>query len=238
VAWGLFWLATPTLKPPFRIWTLNRPITFLSLTPRGTHGSCRLQMLCPAGFVILGQLKLGGAWYNDVTLDSAALGIQSSTSPYVPAGLLTGQYCASLQYGEIFISNGIAFSASASIAQSGQIPTSAKSMIFRGSTARPIVSFEGHTFPVVVLNPETDYNVYAVDISPFAGQTGELRFTSTGHFEFLDEIQFSPASIPELSSLASLCAGVLLVDLWLAFRRARPNHEKSASFEVHRTGIK
>jgi hypothetical protein len=124
-----------------------------------------------------------------------------------PAGLLRGQYCAALQYGVVSIGP-LVYSA-ASIAQSGQVPLDARSIQFRG-TFPFTVTFAGNAIPLVVLSSQADYSLYGGDISQFAGQTGDLTFTSNTHFGFLDGIQFSPEPVPEPSSaFLFITAGIL-----------------------------
>ena len=48
------------------------------------------------------------------------------------------------------------------------------------------------------------YNVYAADVSSFAGQVETLTFSEAG---YLDDIQFSPEAIPEPSSAALVFLG-------------------------------
>ena len=159
-----------------------------------------------------GTNQFGWAWYNDLALDSAAVGIMGSNSPlfvYVPAGLLDGQYCASLQAATMS-----AGSYSASIGQIGQIPSNAKSITFGGSYAFS-VSFAGNQIPMEISIPEGNYNVYTGDVSQFAGQTGELLITSYNHFSFIDDIQFSPDAIPEPSTFAlAAVALTMLFGIW------------------------
>src|SRR5437773_8684938 len=75
--------------------------------------------------------------------------------------------------------------------------------------------FSGVTVPFSAIGVGPNYTIYAGDIQPFAGLTGELRFTeqaaSFGPGLILDDIQFSNISIPEpnVTSLAVLAALLL-----------------------------
>ena len=149
----------------------------------------------------MGTNQVSYALYDDVALDSAAVGIQSSTSPYLPSGFLVGQYCLSLQYGVVDYGFG-----AASIAQTAQLPADAQSIQFRG-TYPFTVSFDGTIVPLIVLSSQTGYSVYGGDISQFAGRTGELLITSYTHFSYLDAIQFSTQTVPEPSSLVLFMIG-------------------------------
>jgi hypothetical protein len=148
--------------------------------------------------------------FNDLTLDAAGVSLITNTSAYypMPAGLLSGQYCVSLQYGAV--SAGPLVYGPASIAQSGQVPSDARSIQFRG-TVPFTVTFGGNSIPLVVLSSQGDYSIYGGDISQFAGQTGELTFTSYSHFDFLDAIQFSTEAIPEPSSAFLFITGGILL---------------------------
>jgi hypothetical protein len=61
--------------------------------------------------------------------------------------------------------------------------------------------------------PSSYYHEWGVDISGFAGQVGELRFSigpGTAGSSFLDFIQFSTQPIPEPSALAMIGLGGLV----------------------------
>jgi len=106
------------------------------------------------------------------------------------------------------------------IAQSGQVPLAARSLVFRADKAL-IVSFKGSLLPVFDVGGQPNYRVYAADISGFAGQVGELRFTATLEkvpgLTILDAIRFSPLAVPEPGALELLGAGGGL--LWMIGRK-------------------
>lgn len=163
----------------------------------------------PGWTVYLGATQSASVFYNDVALDSAAVGIQSTTSPYAPAGFLVGQYCLSLQYG-VTAGGAQPIFGTASIAQSAQLPSDVESIMFRG-TFPFSVTFSGFAIPLTVLSSQAGYSIYAGDIGQFAGQTGELRITSSSHFSYLDAIQFSAQAIPEPNTLALSVVGLGLL---------------------------
>jgi len=121
---------------------------------------------------------------------------------------LAGQYSVMLEAGLGFAH---APPYDASIAQTGVIPLDAQSLRFVGlfgGTAPPVVSLGGqalslHTFA------GPGFTLYAADVSAFAGQTAELRFTVTtdhasaqqgrGSAWLLDAISFSAVPVPEPS---------------------------------------
>jgi hypothetical protein len=109
----------------------------------------------------------------------------------------------------------------ASIAQTGMIPINANSIEFLGKSVfgGPTLelSFNGQNIPTLPLSNGTNYTLYGGDISQFAGQTGELRFTSLPSPLYptpqsgglLDDISFSPMVIPEPSTLALMTFGLI-----------------------------
>ena len=106
----------------------------------------------------------------------------------------------------------------ASISQFGTVPSFAQSLQFLSS---PIlegaeVSFGGATIPLFLISVESGYGRWGGDVSAFAGQSGELRFTALGMPAptfgfFLDDIRFSPLPVPEPSSWALLALGAALI---------------------------
>ncbi len=100
----------------------------------------------------------------------------------------------------------------ASIGQTGTIPVTAQSLIFWGGGIRQNdVSFNGQTLSFTALGYGPNYVIYGIDISAFAGQTGQLLFTSsywpTAVGDNIDNIQFSSSPIPEPSALALIFLG-------------------------------
>jgi len=181
--------------------------------PQGHPWTMPASDALPGWTCYIGANQTGSAWYNDVALDSAALGILSSLSPYPPSGFVQGQYCLSLQTSTAFTSPPFT---PASVGQTGQLPADAQSIRFRGTVPFP-VSFAGTVIPLSVLSSQAGYNIYGGDISQFAGLTGELRIRSFGHFGYLDGLTFSSQPIPEPASVSLFVMGLGL--LYLRSRR-------------------
>jgi hypothetical protein len=102
------------------------------------------------------------------------------------------------------------------VGQTGQIPPSARSLTFLADFfgGPDQVSFAGNTLSVNVIATTPNYDVYQADISQYAGNTGELLFTtSLGGVMTLDNIQFSTSPVPEPNSSAFFALGGLLVGL-------------------------
>ena len=100
------------------------------------------------------------------------------------------------------------------VGQSGTIPFDAKTLTFWGDNPAFVVTFSGQVLSYAAIASTTSYSIYAADISAFAGQTGELLFTTpAGPRALLDNIQFSNILIPEpgILSLVVVGASVLLI---------------------------
>jgi hypothetical protein len=109
----------------------------------------------------------------------------------------------------------------ASIGQTGTIPATAQSLIFDGifggQVREAFVSFNGQNVPYTLLGQSGSAFIYGADISAYAGQTGQLLFTSFGaayggDSYILDNIQFSSSPVPEPSPswLLLLGSGALI----------------------------
>jgi len=119
---------------------------------------------------------------------------------------LQGNYYVLLQ-GAIF--NDV--NEAASIGQTGTIPATAGSLIWWAASGPFSLSFNGQTLPYSAIGSGTGYAIFAANISTFAGETGELLFTSTGYPGapgcIIDNIQFSSSPVPEPGVLALFALG-------------------------------
>jgi hypothetical protein len=170
----------------------------------------------PGWSAYIGTNQLTQIGHNWITLGDANVGILGpqylfDTQP------LEGNYTAILQPG-VFNSQGL----SASIAQTGFIPASAKSLqflAFLGYANDLAVTVAGQSIPVVPLGSGS----FGCDVSAFAGSTAELRFTiadTHGNDEnFLDAITFSTEAVPEPSGLSLVVVGVACLAFWHRARR-------------------
>lgn len=159
--------------------------------------------------------------YNNSALDAAAVTLHGTVEyPDVPEFV---NYWILLQGGDQVLPPGYVHGAW--ISQTGQIPADARSLTYLGGGALQ-VSFNGQSLSPVVLGSRPGDLQWGVDISSYAGQTGELRFSvpSLGPGDTqtpLDEIQFSSAAIPEPSVLTLSAFGTLLLT-WRFLRQTRP----------------
>jgi len=120
------------------------------------------------------------------------------------------------------------------ISQTGDVPTYAKSLMFRSdwltSPDRLQVSLGGVAIPFTLysvggtVNPSCGpVKTYACDISAFTSETDvDLRFTATGRDSMvdLDAITFSSIIVPEPSSLLFLTVAALGTSAYIFHRRA------------------
>lgn len=160
----------------------------------------------------IGATVVDWTLYNNISLGDAAISLQSSPS-WPP---IQGNYSVLLQ--QSFPS----LSVVPSIGQIGTVPGDAQSVRYLGkpfynmSTA---VSFGGQPLPVAILGGSADtFLIFGADISAFAGQTGELRFSGGGYF---DGIQFSNQPIPEPSTFGLFALGALLLG-WRLHKIRKP----------------
>ena len=157
--------------------------------------------------------------YNEFALDSAAVNLQGTNSPFAPA--IQGRYSISLQGGSQFVPS----TNYSSIWRTGQIPATAESLIYWGGALQ--VTFNGQSLTPVAISSAANYTIWGMDISAYAGQTGELRFTKPwrdtnfSDGALLDNIHFSSVPVPEPSALV-LC-GVSLLFLLGTRLMKRPN---------------
>ena len=120
------------------------------------------------------------------------------------------------------------------IEQTGLVPVSAQSLQFKvglnsqigvGRDTNFLVSLNGQTLSLVPLGATSTYATYGVDVTSFAGQVSDLRFTSFStvarpyNWVAVDSFQFLPMAVPEPSNWALLALGSAL--LWRATRRRR-----------------
>jgi hypothetical protein len=106
----------------------------------------------------------------------------------------------------------------AAIGQTGTIPITAQSLVIWGMLGNVFafpLSFNGNILHFNQMGQTANYGIYSADISAFAGQTGQLLFTSIGYpggsGDAIDNIQFSSLPVPEPASrfLLFLGGGVL-----------------------------
>lgn len=153
----------------------------------------------------LGGVQTDKVAYNTVGIGGAVISLHDLGSLRQP---VQGNYSAMLQPSFVF-------QTTAALGQTGQIPSTAVSLIFYGTPSMQ-VTFAGQPISLVTLGGASEYAVRGGDISQFAGQTGELRFTQSAGplgsvMAWLDNIQFSNQPIPEPGTFVLFALGTLLL---------------------------
>jgi hypothetical protein len=190
----------------------------------------------PGWTAYLGDGQITQVGYNSPTLSTATVSLigptwNSSDVSLSGVGIIDGNYSVAVESGAV--PTNTVLQESASIAQNGTVPLTAESLQFKASGFGFAVTFAGNALSLLVLSSGESadglpYNLYGANISAWAGQTGELEFTtgsgmSTPTFE-LDDIMFSPTPLPEPNPLALTGVGGLLFAL---YRRVSPKPAKS-----------
>ena len=139
--------------------------------------------------------------FNNLALDAPYVTLHGTNDPYGYTAI-RGKYSILLQGGSPFVSS----ASYASIGQTGQIPSTAASIIYWGGALQ--VTFNGQPLAFNAISNAPNYTIWGADILAYAGQTGQLLFTTPWQTSaFLDNIQFSSSPVPEPSilSLLSIC---------------------------------
>lgn len=169
----------------------------------------------PGWSAYVGGIQLDRVAYNTVSLGAASVSFQGPGS-LQPA--FDGDYFVILQ---VQVPGG---TPDAAIAQTGQIPLDARSLIFYAHNLNIAVSFAGQPIPTLDLGAAggpVPFHRFAGDITGFAGQLGELRFTAVYSGGSLDLIQFSDQPIPEPSVVGLFALGALLLG-WRLRKKFQP----------------
>jgi hypothetical protein len=151
--------------------------------------------------------------FNDVALGSTWITLLGTNS---------GTIYHSINGGYSLLLQGGATATDASIAQTGFVPITALSIRFKAQPENGtfLVSLGGHNIPYFELAAGPNYALYGGDISAYAGQTAELRFSAlhsgaAGPNDWnLDDIQFSNLAAPEPSPSAMLVLAAFCFALW------------------------
>lgn len=144
--------------------------------------------------------------YDGISTGGPMISLQDSNAPD-PYNTLQGNYSALLV--------GAAGTA-VSLGQTGTVPSTAQSLTFWGSLSGTIeVSFDGQMLSLTDVSNALNYTVYAANISSYAGQTGQLLFTSPSPYATIfDNVQFSTSPVPEPSAFALCTLGGLSLAWW------------------------
>jgi hypothetical protein len=205
--------------------------TFLNLDFESPHtplvpvepisGSVAITTALPGWSGYLGGVQQQLVQFNNFALGSPAILLQGLASPY--SSPLGGSYSVLLQAGTDPI-NRPGERIPATTAQTGIVPSDARSLRLRVQGADLELSIGGQVIPIFELNSVASYTVFGGDISWLAGQTAELRLTALSpishpfNWVYLDSMTFSSQSIPEPGTLGLSLFGGLLFG-WRAIRK-------------------
>ncbi len=147
--------------------------------------------------------------HNNLALSGPEVGILGPAWNDPALQILEGSYSA------LRLSSRTVPSTSVAIAETGRVPSNARSLTFFSSPSSIFqVTFGGQVIPLAQVGSGPNYIVQGADISQFADQTGELRFTAgPGGGGILDNIHFSSSPIPEPTTRALYGFGALLLSL-------------------------
>jgi len=207
--------------------------------PGDPYGRVQFAPAFPGWTGALGGIPQGGALYNSVFLDSAAISILdqgwnsvSNNFPQTRGGLITGSFTPVLIAG---LGDPMQQPADATLSQTALVPADAQSLRFRayldfvGVSGSFTVRLGGQTLPVAPLLTTTKYTTYGADIHQWAGQVAELAFTAVAQqphlgdtYFYLDTIAFSNQPIPEPSVFSLTILGTLLLGWQVLNRRRSP----------------
>jgi hypothetical protein len=197
-----------------------------SVSPSGyqTYGTfVPIGSALPGWTAYLGAGQIAQVGYNSPTLGTATVSLigptwNSSDVSLFGVGIIDGNYSVVVQAGAVPTND--VLNESASIAQNGTVPSTAESLQFEAYAYGSFsVSFAGNVLNPIILSSGVSadglpYNLYGVNISAWAGQTGQLEFTALDEpyesYLVLDDITFSTNSVvPEPSVLALMVMGGL-----------------------------
>jgi hypothetical protein len=186
----------------------------------------------PGWTAFVGNQQVSQVGYNSPTSGTATISLigpnwDTADVDQYGAGIIDGNYTVDLEGGAN--PSNIALTESVSIEQYGAVPSTAESLQFKALTYLPSlsVSFAGSALNLVALSSGVGeggipYTLYGANISAYAGQAGELEFTSGNGTDYtkclLDDITFSSNSVtPEPSTLALGIIGASVI--WLRLRQ-------------------
>ena len=181
----------------------------------------------PGWIGYIGTSQQTSVLYNSLYTGTSVLAILGTNSP-VSGNIPGNNYTIVLQAG-----SGGDLSETASIAQTALIPASAESIEFTASFpygAGWQVAINGQVIPVSEIGSVNSYyNIYAGNISAFAGNIDQLEFTaltSSGPSVnlYLDNISFSSNPVPE----PRVFRLVTLASLFLMWRCRQKFHQTKA----------
>jgi hypothetical protein len=211
---------------------LNFESANLTPIPSGQYGGeVPISSAMPGWDASIGGVAVTQVLQNSSTLGGAHIDIFGPNWSSDNPGIIDGNYTVFLQAFNVGQGN-------VSLWQTGTIPANTESIEFSawnnptpGSSAL-VVTFSGNSLSPVPIGSGVSpsgqsYTVYGANIAPYAGESGQLEFTSVAsdagaNWNELDDITFSSQAIPEPSPLALTGVGALLFALYRRFAPKRP----------------
>ena len=197
---------------------LNFESASLVPIPNDTYNRVSFDQAFPGWNGYLGDIQENRVLTNAIFLCCSGISLWSDGRP-----LIEGTY-AVLLHAERRL-DGDMLPADATITQTGLVPSEAQSLLFRAQTFYPFsVSLGGEPLSLLPVAVGGNYTVFGADITAWAGQESELRFTvptdgnlMTENVLLLDSIEFSTTPIPEPSTFALFAVAAAFG--WVYWRR-------------------
>jgi hypothetical protein len=165
--------------------------------------------------ITLNDPSVGSTWV--VLIGPGSTGVDPASG--YPLAAIDGNYSVLLQGGIT--------APSASISQTGLIPPLTESLYFKADAGSgPLdITIAGQNISYAAVGSGPNYTLYGANISAWGGHTEQLTFSaveSGGLNDWLiDDISFSPQSVPEPSPLVLTGAGALVFALYRRFAPKR-----------------
>ena len=162
----------------------------------------------PSWTVYYGTSQQSQVIYNTIALGSTEVSLHGTNGG--GANSIEGGF-------SVFLQGGLT-ATDASIRQTSLVPVFAESILFKAQPGSEslLVSLGGQNIPFFVLVTGPNYTLYGGDVSAFANQTLELKFSALHEVNGpnwwnIDSIEFSPNAIPEPSIFGLFALGSLLL---------------------------
>jgi hypothetical protein len=206
----------------------------------GEHGDyVSIADAIPGWTCFIDRVQVTQVINNNGTVGGPSLSIWGPDAPDV-GGVFQGSYT-------VILSAGFGGDAghTTSIAQTGLIPVSARSLLFKAAPYDPgegsfSVFMGGQNLDYYALSTGPNYTLYGASISSgLAGTVQALTFTDasfagTWHYEKLDDVQFTSQPIPEPSVLSLVAVVLMLSQLSRSNNRMHTNCRPASPLDAGR----
>lgn len=180
--------------------------------PNGTPpGPIATSNALPGWNVFYGSNQISQTFYNDVSTGATQATLVGANDPFGP-NAIEGNFGVLLQGGSTL--------PYAAITQTGLVPGSAESILFKADSMGPMVlSLGGQDISYFAIGSGLNYTLYGGNIPiSLAGQVEELEFSvpegpGGNNAWNIDSVVFSSSPLPEPGTLAVLGAGAVLFGL-------------------------